>query len=107
MTERELQDKFVVWLKSKKKDNEHIFEEVDTEKRTIIKEVKFKHTSAYKTKLAFKGIEHKEKIIGMVVTMSNEKEEMDMLVIICIVGGRYCSSSTKQRITCRKSKEDW
>ena len=30
MTERELQDKFVIWLKSKKKDNEHIFEEVDT-----------------------------------------------------------------------------
>ena len=29
MTERELQDKFVIWLKSKKKDNEHIFEEVD------------------------------------------------------------------------------
>ena len=30
MTERELQDKFVLWLKEKKKDNEHIFEEVDT-----------------------------------------------------------------------------
>lgn len=29
MTERELQDKFVIWLNSKKKDNEHIFEEVD------------------------------------------------------------------------------
>lgn len=28
-----------------------------------------------------------------------------MLVIICIVGGRYCSSSTKQRITCRKVKK--
>ncbi|OOM74836.1 acetoin dehydrogenase operon transcriptional activator AcoR [Clostridium puniceum] len=56
----------------------NIFEEVDTEKRAIIKEVKFKHASAYKTKLVFKGIEHKEKIIGMVVTMSNEKEEMDI-----------------------------
>lgn len=30
MTERELQDKFVIWLNFKKKDNEHIFEEVDT-----------------------------------------------------------------------------
>lgn len=30
MTERELQDKFVFWLKNNKKDNEHIFEEVDT-----------------------------------------------------------------------------
>lgn len=29
MTERELQDKFVIWLNSKKKDNEHIFEELD------------------------------------------------------------------------------
>lgn len=30
MTERELQDKFVIWLNKNKKDNEHIFEEVDT-----------------------------------------------------------------------------
>ena len=45
--------------------------------------------------------------IGFEPELSDEKEEMDMLVIICIVGGRYCSSSTKQRITCRKSKEDW
>ena len=29
MTERELQEKFVSWLKENKKDNEHIFEEVD------------------------------------------------------------------------------
>lgn len=29
MTERELQDKFVLWLNKNKKDNEHIFEEVD------------------------------------------------------------------------------
>ncbi len=29
MTERELQDKFVIWLNYKKKNNEHIFEEVD------------------------------------------------------------------------------
>lgn len=56
----------------------NIFEEIDTEKRSTVKEVKFKHTSRYKTKLVFKGIEHKEKIIGMVVTMSNEKEETDI-----------------------------
>ena len=56
----------------------NIFEELDTDKRTVIKEVKFKHTSRYKTKLVFKGIEHKEKIIGIVVTMSNEKEETDI-----------------------------
>lgn len=30
MTERELQDKFVSWLNAKKKENEYIFEEVDT-----------------------------------------------------------------------------
>lgn len=30
MTERQLQDKFVLWLKENKKENEHIFEEVDT-----------------------------------------------------------------------------
>lgn len=30
MTERELQNKFVKWLSERKKDNEHIFEEVDT-----------------------------------------------------------------------------
>lgn len=30
MKERELQDKFVIWLLKNKKDNEHIFEEVDT-----------------------------------------------------------------------------
>ena len=51
---------------------------LDTDKSTIIKEVKLKHTSNYKTKLVFKGIRHKEKIIGIVVTMSNEKEEMDV-----------------------------
>lgn len=52
----------------------NILEEIDTEKSTVIKEVKLKHTSRYKTKLIFKGISHKEKIIGIVVTMSNEKE---------------------------------
>jgi len=56
----------------------NILEKLDTEKSTIIKEVKLKHASRYKTKLVFKGIRHKEKIIGMVVTMSNEKEEKDI-----------------------------
>ena len=56
----------------------NILENLDTDKSTIIKEVKLKHTSTYKTKLVFKGIRHKEKIIGMVVTMSNEKEEKDV-----------------------------
>ena len=57
---------------------ENILENLDTDKSTIIKEVKLKHTSTYKTKLVFKGIRHKEKIVGMVVTMSNEKEEKDV-----------------------------
>ncbi|SFD14183.1 sigma-54-dependent Fis family transcriptional regulator [Clostridium uliginosum] len=56
----------------------NILEELDTDKSTIIKEVKLRHTSRYKTKLVFKGIRHKEKIVGMVVTMSNEKEEKDV-----------------------------
>lgn len=53
----------------------NILEEINTDKSTVIKEVKLKHTSRYKTKLVFKGIRHKEKIIGIVVTMSNEREE--------------------------------
>ena len=57
---------------------ENIFENLDTDESTIVKEVKIKHTSNYKTKLVFKGIRHKEKIIGMVVTMSNEKEDKDV-----------------------------
>jgi len=56
----------------------NILQNLDTDKSTIIKEVKLKHASTYKTKLVFKGIRHKEKIIGMVVTMSNEKEEKDV-----------------------------
>ena len=56
----------------------NILKELDTDNSNIIKEVKLKHTSKYKTKLVFKGIRHKEKIIGMVVTMSNEKEEKDV-----------------------------
>lgn len=56
----------------------NILEEIDTDKSTVIKEVKLKHTSRYKTKLVFKGIRHKEKIVGIVVTMSNEKEEKDV-----------------------------
>jgi len=56
----------------------NILGKLDIDKSTIIKEVKLKHTSKYKTKLVFKGIIHKEKIIGMVVTMNNEKEEKDV-----------------------------
>ena len=56
----------------------NIVEELDSDNNVIVKEVKFKHTSTYKTKLVFKGIRHKEKIIGMVVTMSNKKEEKDI-----------------------------
>jgi len=55
----------------------NIFKDLDTDNSNIIKEVKLRHTSTYKTKLAFKGIRHKEKIIGMVVTMSNEKDVKD------------------------------
>ena len=56
----------------------NILGKLDIDKSTIIKEVKLKHTSKYKTKLVFKGLIHKEKIIGMVVTMNNEKEEKDV-----------------------------
>lgn len=48
------------------------------DKHAVTKEVKFKHASRYKTKLVFKAIKHKENTIGMVVTMSNEKEEIDI-----------------------------
>lgn len=57
---------------------ENILPKLDENKSTIIKEVKLKHTSTYKTKLVFKAIKHKEKTIGMVVTMRNEKEEIDV-----------------------------
>ncbi|WP_252248580.1 sigma 54-interacting transcriptional regulator [Clostridium sp. ZBS20] len=56
----------------------NILEELDLNKNNVIKDVKFKHTSKYKTRLEFKGIRHKEKIIGMVVTMISEKEERDL-----------------------------
>ena len=56
----------------------NILKELDTDKSIVIKEVKLKHASKYKTKLVFKGIRHKEKIIGIVVTMSNEKEEREI-----------------------------
>ncbi|MVX67076.1 AAA domain-containing protein [Clostridium chromiireducens] len=56
----------------------NIIEESDKRNRPIIKEVKLKHTSSYKTKLFFKGIKHKDIIVGLVVTMSNEKEEIDI-----------------------------
>lgn len=55
-----------------------VLKKIDIDNTTIIKEVKFKDTSKYKTKLIFKGIAHKEKIIGMVLTMSNEKEEKNI-----------------------------
>lgn len=57
---------------------DNVIGELNINKNTIIKEIKFKHTSNYKTKLKFKGIRHKDKIIGMVVTMVNEKEERDL-----------------------------
>ena len=53
-------------------------ERINIVKTTVIKEIKFKDTSKYKTKLIFKGIVHKEKIIGIVVTMSDEKEEKNI-----------------------------
>lgn len=56
----------------------NILEKLDGSNNTIVKEVKFKYASRHKTKLVFKGIRHNEKIIGMVVTMSNEKEEKDV-----------------------------
>lgn len=55
-----------------------VLERINIVKTTVIKEVKFKDTSKYKTKLIFKGIVHKEKIIGIVVTMSDEKEEKNI-----------------------------
>lgn len=55
----------------------NIIEELKTDKSVVIKEVKFKHTSKYKVKLVFKAIKHKEDIVGMVVTMTSEKEERD------------------------------
>lgn len=56
----------------------NILEQLNTDNSTIIKEVKLKHTSRYKTRLVFKGIRHKAKIVGMVVTMSNVKEEKNV-----------------------------
>lgn len=51
----------------------NIIEELGHYNNTIIKEVKFKHTSNYKTKLLFRGIRHKDNVVGIVITMSNEK----------------------------------
>lgn len=56
----------------------NILDELNNDNSTIIKEVKLKHTSNYKTELVFKGIIHKEQIIGMVITMSNMKEDYDI-----------------------------
>lgn len=56
----------------------NIIEELKKDKSFVVKEAKFKHTSKHKVKLVFKGINHKEDLVGMVVTMSNEKEEKDI-----------------------------
>ncbi|AYE33659.1 sigma-54-dependent Fis family transcriptional regulator [Clostridium septicum] len=56
----------------------NILEQLEEDDKIIIKEIKFKHTSKYKTKFTFKGIRHKGKVIGVVVTMSKEKEEEDV-----------------------------
>ena len=56
----------------------NILDELNNDNSTIIKEVKLKHTSNYKTELVFKGIIHKEQIIGMVITMSNMNEDYDI-----------------------------
>lgn len=61
---------------------ENILFKLDENKSIIIKEVKFKYISIYKIKLVFKVIKYKEKIIGMVVIMRNEKEEIDVKDII-------------------------
>ena len=56
----------------------NLLEELNNDNATIIKEVKLRHTSNYKTELVFKGIIHKDQIIGMVITMSNIKEDYDI-----------------------------
>ncbi len=56
----------------------NVMEKLDNNKSSIVKEMKLKHTSRHKIKLVFKGIKHKENIIGMVVTISNEKEDKDL-----------------------------
>ncbi|NRT71300.1 sigma-54-dependent Fis family transcriptional regulator [Clostridium beijerinckii] len=55
----------------------NVIEELENHNGDIIKELKLKHTSRHKIKLVFKGLKHKENIIGMVVTISYEKEGKD------------------------------
>ena len=56
----------------------NILDELNNDNSTIIKEVKISHSSNYKTELVFKGITHKYQVIGMVITMSNMKENYDI-----------------------------
>lgn len=56
----------------------NILEQLQGDENIITKEVKFKHTSRHKTKLTFKGIRYKGKVIGIVVTMSKEREQDDI-----------------------------
>ncbi|AGF56545.1 transcriptional regulator of acetoin/glycerol metabolism [Clostridium saccharoperbutylacetonicum] len=55
----------------------NIIDELNDGNNAVIKEIKFKHNSNHKIKLIFKEIKHKESIVGMVVTISTEKEEKD------------------------------
>jgi transcriptional regulator of acetoin/glycerol metabolism len=55
----------------------NIIGELNDGNNAVIKEIKFKHNSNHKIKLIFKEIKHKESIVGMVVTISTEKEEKD------------------------------
>lgn len=56
----------------------NILEDLDKDSRRVIKEVKLRHASNYKTELFLKRIMHKEQIIGMVITMRNIKEDYDV-----------------------------
>ena len=53
----------------------NILDELNNDNSTIIKEVKISHSSNYKTELVFKGITHKDQVIGMVINM---KENYDI-----------------------------
>ncbi|WP_294404031.1 sigma-54-dependent Fis family transcriptional regulator [uncultured Clostridium sp.] len=56
----------------------NIFDDLSNDNSMVIKEVKLRHKSSYKTELVFKGITHKEQTIGMVITMRNMKEDYDI-----------------------------
>ncbi|MFT8352665.1 sigma-54-dependent Fis family transcriptional regulator [Clostridium saccharoperbutylacetonicum] len=55
----------------------NIIDELNDGNNAVMKEIKFKHNSNHKIKLIFKEIKYKEIIVGMVVTISTEKEEKD------------------------------